>query len=72
MTNHVVNDLTEAYENATGAVREFTRVGRQLADCQQHCPEWDRGEQECTRYDRERWIELLIRPGQVCDLWHGV
>lgn len=66
---HVVNDLSEAHENAAGPVRTFEAVAKQLVNCQ-GCGEWDRTDGECTRYDRERWIELLIRPGKCCELWY--
>ena len=67
--NHVVNDLTEAYGNATGPVRSFSAVSKQLVFCQ-GCGEWDRTDGLCTRHDRERWNELLIRPGKVCERWY--
>lgn len=69
MSNHIVNDLTEARENAAGHVRTYEAVAKQLADCQ-GCGEWNRTDGECTRHDRERWIELLIRPGKVCERWY--
>lgn len=64
MSNHIVNDLIESLENAPGPKRETIEVGRRLAFCQQKCPEWFRN---CERYDREAWIELLIRPGKFCE-----
>lgn len=69
MSNHVVNDLTEAHENAPFPTRTFEAVAKQLADCQ-GCAEWDRVDGKCIRHDREKWIELLIRPGKSCELWY--
>lgn len=68
MSNHIVNDLIESLANAPGKKREPIQVGRLLAFCQQKCPEWFH---ECESYDREEWIELLIRPRQVCEHWDG-
>lgn len=62
-----VNALTESHRNAEPPVRTFEAVAKQLTDCQR-CIDW--GDGECTRHDRETWIEMLIRPGKSCELWY--
>jgi hypothetical protein len=68
MNEAAISALDEALSNAKPPVRTYETASKRLNRCvQSWCPKW--GEGGCGHYERDVWLEILIRPGKECEFW---